>query len=571
MLSSQSLAVKLIGPFVALYLMSLVLLAFTSTMLLNGALWSSLEEKARITVKNLAGTLAEPAAIGEYDKLRGMLEVARQSDQDVAYARLISTDGRGLASVGLEADIEGDRRALESVSLKRVKGANPETFEWILPVRHGDTTLGTLRVGFSTQRTRQVVLWISSIVVVTGVVALALGVAIYWWLTRHLIVHPLRYLVELFSQVARGEVGVERDLARGGKDEVGQLLGATHSMVAYLREMAEAADLIASGKLDIKIEPRSEADRFGNAFRKMLEAMTHELEALQEVIARVEASGRKMAEASSVLAGSARDQEAHISEQAAVTHEIVATTNQISATAHELSVTMDSVAANAEKTSGLASQGRGLLEQISQTMDYTTKASLDVADRLSVLNEKTARIGLVVTTITKVADQTNLLSLNASIEAEKAGEYGPGFRVVAGEIRRLADQTALATLDIERTVREVQSAVTSGVLGMNKFNEELRQGALAAQGVIEQLSEIIAQAQAMNQHFEDVNVGMKSQAEGARQISESIMQLSTATQNTATSIRTFNDVVASLREATQSLASVVVSHRQAEKEREQQR
>ena len=90
-----------------------------------------------------------------------------------------------------------------------------------------------------------------------------------------------------------------------------------------------------------------------------------------------------------------------------------------------------------------------------QVMD----AAGSINAKLAVLNEKAGNINQVVTTITKVADQTNLLSLNAAIEAEKAGEYGRGFAVVATEIRRLADQTAVATYDIEQMVKEIQSAV----------------------------------------------------------------------------------------------------------------
>jgi methyl-accepting chemotaxis protein WspA len=99
----------------------------------------------------------------------------------------------------------------------------------------------------------------------------------------------------------------------------------------------------------------------------------------------------------------------------------------------------------------------------------------------------------VVTTIARVADQTNLLSLNAAIEAEKAGEYGRGFSVVATEIRRLADQTAVATYDIEQIVREIQSAVAAGVMGMDKFSEEVRRGMSEVTQVGDQLSQIIGQ------------------------------------------------------------------------------
>src|SRR5258705_12252098 len=117
------------------------------------------------------------------------------------------------------------------------------------------------------------------------------------------------------------------------------------------------------------------------------------------------------------------------------------------------------------------------------------EASSSINDRLAVLSDKAGNIGAVVTTITKVADQTNLLSLNAAIEAEKAGEYGRGFAVVATEIRRLADQSALATGDIEQIVKEMQSAVSAGVMGMDKFSEEVRRGGGVVQKVSDELSQ----------------------------------------------------------------------------------
>src|SRR5438093_9938525 len=110
-------------------------------------------------------------------------------------------------------------------------------------------------------------------------------------------------------------------------------------------------------------------------------------------------------------------------------------------------------------------------------MHHVMEAAGSINAKLAVLNEKASNINQVVTTITKVADQTNLLSINAAIEAEKAGEYGRGFLVVAREIRRLADQTAVATLDIENMVRLMHDAVSAGVMQMDKFSEQVRSGA----------------------------------------------------------------------------------------------
>ena len=142
-------------------------------------------------------------------------------------------------------------------------------------------------------------------------------------------------------------------------------------------------------------------------------------------------------------------------------------------------------------------------------------ATSTISAKLAILNEKTANINSVVATINKVADQTNLLSLNAAIEAEKAGEAGLGFGVVATEIRRLADQTAVATYDIEQMVKEMQSAVSAGVMGMDKFSEEVRRGNEEVCGVTGQLAQIIQQIQALIPRFESVNEGMQTQTSAA--------------------------------------------------------
>ena len=190
-------------------------------------------------------------------------------------------------------------------------------------------------------------------------------------------------------------------------------------------------------------------------------------------------------------------------------------------------------------------------------MRQIMEASGSVTGKLAVLSEKTANINSVVTTITKVADQTNLLSLNAAIEAEKAGEYGLGFAVVAMEIRRLADQTAVATYDIEKMVKEMQSAVATGVMGMDKFSEEVRRGVEEIRHVSTHLAQIIHQVQTLTPRFQMVNEGMHAQASGAEQISETLHQLSEAAQQTAESLRQSNSAIEQLNGAARSLQASV--------------
>jgi len=237
------------------------------------------------------------------------------------------------------------------------------------------------------------------------------------------------------------------------------------------------------------------------------------------------------------IAATAKEQQATASEIGATTSEIGATSKEISATSKDLVRTMNEVSEVAEQTGVLAGTGQTGLARMEETMGHVMEAAGSINSKLAVLNVKAANITQVVTTITKVADQTNLLSLNAAIEAEKAGEYGRGFAVVATEIRRLADQTAVATYDIEQMVREIQSAVSAGVMGMDKFSEEVRRGMQEIQQIGGQLSQIIHQVQTLVPRFEAVNEGMRAQATGAGQISEALMQLTEAVQQTVESLR----------------------------------
>ena len=185
---------------------------------------------------------------------------------------------------------------------------------------------------------------------------------------------------------------------------------------------------------------------------------------LSVLVGQVQRSGVQVNITATQIAATSREQQTTTTEIAATTAEIGATSKQISATSRELDKTMNEVVDVAHDAAELAGSGQSGIARMETTMRQIMDASGSITGKLSVLNEKTANINSVVTTITKVADQTNLLSLNAAIEAEKAGEYGLGFAVVAMEIRRLADQTAVATYDIEKMVKEMQSAVTAGVM-----------------------------------------------------------------------------------------------------------
>jgi len=327
-----------------------------------------------------------------------------------------------------------------------------------------------------------------SMIVGIGVLAILASAVFAFWITRSITL-PLQHAVRTAQRVAGGDLSTRIEV--GGRDETGQLLSALRNM----------------------------------------------MQSLAKIASDVQNSGIQVNSSVTAIAATGKEQQATASEIAATTTEIGATSKEISATSRELVKTMNEVSAVADQSATLANSGQAGLSRMEDTMRQVMEAATSINAKLAVLNEKAGNINQVVTTITKVADQTNLLSLNAAIEAEKAGEYGRGFAVVASEIRRLADQTAVATYDIEQTVKEIQSAVSAGVMGMDKFSEEVRRGIQEVQHVGGELSQIIQQVQALAPRVESVNEGMQAQATGAEQISQALTQLSEAAQQTVESLR----------------------------------
>ena len=351
------------------------------------------------------------------------------------------------------------------------------------------------------------------------------------------------------------------DIARSFNEMTESIRKANQENLGHINKLKDAANIM--DKIEILLDIVSKAsngDLTGKVTFKgdedidrlaaVIETMIGNLNTL---ITQVQQSGVQVTSSATEIAATAKQQEATVTEQAASTSQIMATVTEISATTKELTSTMEEVSSVAEATASSAEEGQEALTSMESTMHSMQEATASISSKLAVLNDKASNINNVVTTINKVADQTNLLSLNAAIEAEKAGEYGRGFAVVATEIRRLADQTAVATWDIEQMVKEMQSAVSAGVMGMDKFSEEINRGAGEVSQVGGQLGNIIEQVQTLIPRFETVLHGMQFQAEGSEQINESMTQLNETAHHTAESLHQSSLSISQMKDAAQVL------------------
>jgi len=330
------------------------------------------------------------------------------------------------------------------------------------------------------------------------------------------------------------------------------------SITYPLSTLKKGMQRVAEGDLRVKGHGEAEAEIEGSdEVAHLLRDLQHMRKSLDSLVGQVQISGIQVTSSATEIAASARELEATVAEQAASIREVTATAREISSTSDNLMQAMEGVGQTASGTARMGEEGRTKLGLMQSSMRGFITATGYISSKLGLINEKANKISSIVTTIDKISDQTNLLSLNAAIEAEKAGEYGKGFSVVAREITRLSDQTAIATRDIEYMVKEMQSSVSSGVMEMDKFAEGVRRAVEEVETVSDRLASIIDGVKTLAPQFEGVVQGMHTQVEGAQQISEAMDQLSTAAEQTKDSLSEYKRVTEQLNSAVQTLQNEV--------------
>lgn len=325
---------------------------------------------------------------------------------------------------------------------------------------------------------------------------------------------------------------------------------AFRSVLRSIDTVSERLRVMSDGEADLTsrlgITTKDEAGRLA----RYVDAFVAKIGGL---VSQAKESALSLKSMSQVVHDTSREQEATVQQFGASTAQIAAAVQEISATQADLVRTMDAVQKVAESSADIASSGRERLGEMAGAMQSLAASSASISERLTTINDRTQDISAIVVAITKVADQTNLLSVNAAIEAEKAGEAGRGFLVVAREIRRLADQTAQATLDIERMVASTQAAVSAGVMEMDKFTAEVHSRVHQVGTIGHGLGAVIDGVAEMKERFAGLGEGMSSQAVGAQQISEAMGSLSGNVRSTVASLADFTHAAERMRSAVAAL------------------
>ena len=387
------------------------------------------------------------------------------------------------------------------------------------------------------------------ILVFVGLLALVLSVAMAL-LLNGMIARPLQDISGVAERIALGDLSEGAILNGHRHDEVGILSQTFGRMAASLQEKAAVAKEIAAGNLKVEVKPQSEQDELGKSFALMVENLRNITGEIKEGVNVLATSASEiMASTSLVAAGTA--------ETATAMSQTTATVEEVKQTAQVSSQKAKNVSDTAQKVVQVSQGGKKSVSDTIEGMSSIRDQMESIAGAIVRLSEQGQAIGEIIASVNDLAERSNLLAVNAAIEAAKAGEQGRGFVVVAQEIKSLAEQSKQATAQVRTILSDIQQATNAAVMATEQGSKAVEAGVKQSGEAMEAIRTLTDSVTEAAQAATQIAASSHQQLVGMDQVALAMENIKQASAQNAASTKQTETTAQGLHELGQKLKQLV--------------
>ena len=389
--------------------------------------------------------------------------------------------------------------------------------------------------------------WVLFATVILGILGCVLSALVI----RAKILNKYRLLLDATLSVADGDLSVE--IPESGSDIIGKMYEGLHQIVSCINELdgknkhCNVERLAAENRMNLAMEQAVQARKLGEAAR--CKGLLSAAETLEKSVLGIRDQSRYLDESSAKASQGSADQMRFISEAASAMEEMNASVGETASSAED-------AALNAEKAMECAKLGADVVKKTLVSISSVSGSSQSLAEQVANLGSQAEGVGKIMGVISDIADQTNLLALNAAIEAARAGEAGRGFAVVADEVRKLAEKTMSATRDVGMAIDGIQDQVSQTIEGVQHMAGLADNAAVLANESGNALEEIVTHAGISSERIRSIASAASQQSIASEEINRIITEVHSISSATGDGMHEAAIAVGTLTESVEELSTM---------------